>query len=446
MREGKRMSLESNEENKTPYKTNTSYDKYSRSAGVDSYRRRRRQGRAFAIASAIVLIAVIGSAAVMFGSRVLDMPRFWEGTQSQSSGSAEQEVQQTEITTVQPSEIKLVAAGDVIINGSARESSMNESGGYSYGHLFSEIKGEVSSFDIRVVNQETNLPGDSFGAGRLKPLNASQSLGNAEMEAGFNVILRANDHVLDNGYEGMHNELVWWHDTHPQIPLLGITEPDPETNPGFSDYVNSVYVYDRSGFKIAILNHTIDVPEEDEETVSPLTEQKIAADVQKARDAGAQMIVAFPHWGTENDTEVTEEQHSFAQAYANNGVDVVIGTHPRVLQAAEVLNGADGHKTVCFYSLGCLTSSLEQQNFVGGLAEVTFVRNEKGECSIKDPVLKPVVTYRANGKDYTTYLLSAYTDEIAQRGWDYLMPEAVTQRCSEILGEGYNTETSELRL
>ncbi len=441
------MSFESNEENKSPYRTNTSYDKYSRTAGIGGYRRRRRQGRAFRIVSAIVLLAIIGSAAYMFGSRVLDIPRFWEGVQSQSgNSSAEQEVQQTEITTVQPSEIRLVAAGDVIVNGSAQQSSINESGGYSYGHLFSGIKNEISTFDIRAVNQETNLPGDSFGMGMIKPLNANQALGNAEIEAGFNVILRANDHALDNGYDGLHNELVWWHDSHPQMPLVGIAEPDPEANPGFSDYVNGVYVYDRSGFKIAILNHSVDVPEEDENTISPLTEQKIAADVQKARDAGAQMIVAFPHWGTENDTEVTDEQRSFAQAYANNGVDVVIGTHPRVLQSAEVLNGANGHKTVCFYSLGCLTSSLEQQNFVGGLAEVTFVRNEKGECSVKDPVLKPVVTYRANGRDYTTYLLSEYTDEIAQRGWDYLMPEAVTRTCSEALGEGFNTETNELRL
>lgn len=416
------------------------YNRYSRSAGVADYRHRRRVQRVFTAFAAILLVSIIGGAGIMFGQHILEMPLLEPSVEVKEDEVQELlPAEEPETPAVPAAEIKLVAGGDVIANGSVVESGVTDNGSYDFNHLFAPLAGELAGFDLRLVNQETNLSGPEYGYGAWYPLNAPQELSRAELVAGFNVILRANDHVLDNGNDGLHDELIWWSTEHPGTPLLGVAEPDPVTFSNLNDYVNNVYTFEKDGFKVAVLNHTSGFGDEESGVVSNLTEDKIAQDVQRARDAGAQLIVACPHWGNENNPEVVEEQTTFAQIYADNGVDVIIGTHPRVLQRAEVLQGEGGHKTVCFYSLGCLMSSLQYQNFVGGLAEITLARDESGVCSVTSASLKPVVTHRGNGGDFCTYLLSDYTEEIAHSGWDYnLTPDAVAQTCAETLGEGYD--------
>ena len=445
VREGKHMGDEINNGPGSPRRADSSYTRLSRTAGISEYRRRRRAGRVFKWISAIVLIAIIGGAGILFGQRILDMPLL-NANEHNEAPAKKAEVKEEAIPTVQPAQISLAMVGDVVLNSSALESGIKNNGGYDFTPLFANVSSELKQSDIRVVEQETNLPGDGFDYGSLDPLNAPQELGRAEVGAGFNVVLRATDHTMDNGTQGLHNELNWWNAEYPKIPLLGVSDPEVEETVVSNGYANNVYVFEKDGFKVAVLNHTWDVGEENVRFLSALDEQKISADVKRARDAGAQMIVACPHWGQEYDTEVTEEQTRYAQVYANNGVDVVIGTHPRVLQRTEILSGQDGHKTVCFYSLGCFVSALDRQSLVGGLAEVTLSRDDKGACSVKSAVLKPVVTYRANRGQYTVYLLSNYTEEQGQTGWDYFPPEEVSQMCTEILGEGYNVEDAMLRV
>lgn len=428
-------------------RANNPYSPYSRSAGVSSYRRRRRQGLAFKWISALLLVAIIGGAGFLFGRKYLeeDFPLGFTANDAQENQPEEVEV--SEPTTVQPVQITLAAVGDVIMNGSVVQSGLLESGAYDFGHLFEHLAGELSGFDLRLVDQETGLAGSKFGFGNWRPLNAPQELGRDEADAGFNVILRASDHTLDNGWEGIHNELQWWESEYPDMPVLGIAEPDPEANPGLGDYVNNVYVFEKDGFKVAVLNHTWGIGEEDLGVVSALAEDKIADDVQRARDAGAEMIVACPHWGVENNTEPSEEETFFAQVYADHGVDVIIGSHPRVLQRIEVLGNESGHRTVCFYSLGCVMSSLEEQNLIGGMAEVTLSRAEDGTCSVASATLKPVVTHRGNGTDFAAYMIGDYSDDLAHSSWNWgLTADVVNDRCGEILGEGYDYEAREFRV
>ena len=419
--------------------------KYSRSAGVTAYRRRRRRSRVFRAIVAVILITIIGSAALLFGRAYFDyeklpfdipeLPSRTEGTYSAES--------QTE---VKPATMRVASAGDIIMNSSVVDSGRLESGAYSFNHLFAHLTHELVTFDLRTLSQETAMAGSAYGFGYTWPLNAPQELGRAEVASGFNVILHATDHTLDTGYEGVHNELSWWHAELPNTPILGIAEPDPVANPGLSDYVNNVFTVEKDGFRIAILNHSVGIVDNDRHVVSALDEEKVRQDVLKAKDLGAEMIIACPHWGQENIGEVTEEQERFAHLYADLGVDVIVGTHPRVLQRAEIIQGANGHRCVCFYSLGCLTSSLNHENFLGGLAEFTLSRAEGGSCAVTGAVIKPIVTYRAGGDAYTTYLLSDYNDDLAWAGWDGITRDTFQTRCREILGEGYNADTCELVL
>lgn len=449
-REGRLVGDTNNNEFDSSRSSDILYTRYSRDLGVGEYQRRRKRGTAFRCVVYCVLIVVMGATAFLFGRRYFGgMPLSGAGYVEQKEPVANEAEadEEAEATTNPPVQVSLLMAGDVIMNGSVIQSGTKDSGAYGFDHVFAHLTNELSSFDLRLVDQETNLPGSKFGFGSYRPLNAPQELGRAEVAAGFNVVLRASDHTMDNDIEGIHNELAWWKSEYPNLPLLGIAEPDPAANPDLNDYVNNVYVYEKEGFKIAILNHSWGIADEWRGFVSALAEDKIEADVKKARDAGANIIVACPHWGAENSVELSEEETTFAQVYANHGVDVVIGTHPRVLQRVEVLNGPDDHKTVCYYSLGCLVSSLYNQNMLGGLAEVTLLRDESGACSVQSATLKPVVTHRGNGEDYTVYLLSDYTNELAQTSWDAdITPEEANRRCTEILGEGYDAGAFEYRV
>ncbi len=420
--------------------------KYSRSQGLSTYKRRRRRNRVFNAIVVLVVLAIVAGGVALFGRQLVggELPSFSLPSSSAPAQTTNTEDKPANVVLVEPAQISLAFAGDVIMNSAVVDSGSDYSGNYNFSHLFANLTPEISGFDVRALSQETGMGGSQYGYGYSYPLNAPTELGTAEVNAGFNVILHATDHAIDTGHEGVHNELLWWQSNNPSIPVLGVAEPDPAGNPSLSDYVNNIYIYEKSGFKVAILNHSTDIREEDGSVVSMLDTQKIAADVTKAHELGANMVIACPHWGNEGDTELSEEETRFAQLYADHGVDVVIGTHPRVLQRAEILDGPEGHKTVCFYSLGCLISSIDTNNLLGGIAELTFTRDAQQNYRIAGAKLKPVVTNRASGTDFTSYLLANYTDDIASSSWDGQTREVLNERCAEILGAGYNQETYEL--
>ena len=414
--------------------------RYSRAAGIGSYRRRRRRNTAFKVFVCLLLAGIIGGAALLFGRAYLDygnLPFNIPEVPNQSSENGEE----GSTRKLYAAQMTMASAGDVIMNQPVVESGLRDSGAYNFDHLFVNISHELVNFNLRTVSEETAMAGSIYGFGQDFPLNAPQELGRAEVASGFNVILHATDHTLDTGYEGVHNELAWWHSELPNTPVIGIAEPDPISNPGLSNYVDNVFTVDKDGFRIAILNHTVGVVDTDRSVVSALDEAKVRADVEKARSLGAEMVVVCPHWGHEGVPEVTEEQRKFARLYADLGVDVICGTNPRTLQPVEVLYGSDNHKTVCFYSLGCLVSSLNHENFLGGIAEYTLERMDGGRCRVRSAVLKPVVTRRAEREAYTIYFLSDYSDELAAIGWDNVSKETFQQMCTDILGSGYDRAT-----
>ena len=421
--------------------------KYSRTQGLSKYRKRRRRDRAFTVIVVIVVLAIVAGGVALFGRQLagLEMPTFTPSSVSAPAQNSAEEKKE-DVVLVEPAQVSLAFAGDVIMNSAVVDSGSDYSGNYNYSHLFTHLTPEISGYDVRALSQETAMAGNSYGYGNYNPLNAPNELGTAEVNAGFNVILHATDHTADTGFECIHNELLWWQTNNASVPIVGVAEPDLAGNPSLSDYVNNVFIFEKAGFKVAILNHSTDISEDNRGVVSSLDEEKIAADVAKARELGAEMIVACPHWGNEGDSEPSEEETHFAQVYANHGVDVIVGTHPRVLQRAEILTGPEGHQTVCFYSLGCLIESIGTDNLLGGIAELTLTRDAQRTYHVASAKLKPIVTNRASGTDFTSYLLANYADDISSSSWDGRSREALNERCTEILGAGYNAGTFELNL
>lgn len=211
--------------------------------------------------------------------------------------------------------------------------------------------------------------------------------------------------------------LDFWKENYPEMAVLGIYETEDERD--------EIYVFEQEGIRVAILNYTygtngIPLPSDMPWAVNLLTEETVVPDIEKAESI-ADFTIVCPHWGTEYVLEETEEQERWTQIFAEHGVDLVLGTHPHVIEPVElVVDEETGHEMLVYYSLGNFVNwtgssgSGIANRMVGGMADVTIERKEDGTVGIKDYGVTALVTHlesEINGV-YTT-MLGEYSPELA---------------------------------
>lgn len=342
-----------------------------------------------------------------------------------------------EETTNMISRVSLVAVGDNLIHNTLISAGEQEDGTLDYTSFYANIKNDISSADVAVINQETILGGSTFEYTGYPTFNSPWEIGTAAIDAGFDIFTCATNHSLDKGYSGIEQECKFFSE-HPEVVHVG-------TNTSQEEY-NSILYYEKNGIKFAILNYTygtngIPIPEGREWCVNMMDKDKITTDVKAARE-NADVVIVFPHWGTENSTEVSDYQREYVSLFSELGVDIVIGTHPHVLQPVEwVTNETTGKKMLVYYSLGNFIShqtSLKQ--LCGGMAQIQ-IEKKGDEVSITSAKLTPVVCWykSTNGKyAFSVYKLSNYTEELgtshAQSG---ATPEYFTKYAQEIVPEEF---------
>ena len=343
----------------------------------------------------------------------------------------------SEETTNIISKVSLVAVGDNLIHNTLITAGEQEDGSLDYTSFYANIKNDISSADIAVINQETILGGSSFEYTGYPAFNSPWEIGTAAIDAGFDVFTCATNHSLDKGYSGIEQECKFFAE-HPEVVHVG-------TNTSQDEY-NSILYYEKNGIKFAILNYTygtngISLPEGREWCVNMMDKDKITKDVQAARE-NADVVIVFPHWGTENSTEVSDYQREYVSLFSELGVDIVIGTHPHVLQPVEwVTNETTGKRMLVYYSLGNFISHQTSLNqLCGGMAQIQ-IEKKGDEVSITSASLTPVVCWykSTDGKySFSVYKLSDYTEELgtshAQSG---ATPEYFTKYAQEIIPEEF---------
>ncbi len=346
-----------------------------------------------------------------------------------------------------PTEIDLIAVGDVLLHDNVSNSGKMEDGTYNYDHLFKNVKEDVKAADIAMVNQEVILGGTELGLSGYPTFNGAFEVGDALYEAGFNVILHATNHTLDKGKKGVLNCMNYWKTTHPDVAVLGINESEEAQE-------NSIYVYKKGDIRVAVLNYTygtngIPLPSDMPYIVNLLDEEKMAKDIAKAKEISDFVVVA-PHWGIEYTHKPSDSEKYYADFFLKQGVDLVIGTHPHVIQPVEMLEDATtGHKMLVYYSLGNFINSTADSGrgtadrMVGAMAKVTITNDEEGNVFIKEYGVEPLVTQMLFGRgEITTYKLSDYTKELAdnngirQRDSVFSL-EWCQELCKEVFGELY---------
>lgn len=333
-------------------------------------------------------------------------------TYGANTSSSQKAVTQAQ-TKQQNSKVSIIAVGDNLIHNTLIDAGKQENGSLDYNSFYESIKPYVENADLACINQETMLGGKEFEYSGYPMFNTPWEVGEAAIHAGFDVFTCATNHSMDVGYAGIAKEVEFF-SKHPEVTHVG-------TYTSEEDY-NTITYITKNDIKFAILNYTygtngIPIPKDKPYIINMLTEKKVKKDITEARK-NADVVIAFPHWGTENSHSVSEQQEKYVKIFSDLGVDIVIGTHPHVLQPVEWYTNAEtGKKMLVYYSIGNFISHQTNLNqMCGGMAEIT-VERKNGKIEITNAKLAPVIDYYKNtgsGYKFSVYKLSDYTSELAE--------------------------------
>lgn len=373
--------------------------------------RKRRQIKQFCIRVVAAIALVLAFVFALEGLRSLE-------TDAPLADSQEPETQVEETKTYSDTEVmQIVMVGDVLMHEPVIRSGKQSDGKYNFDHLFTHIAEKISSADLAIANQETIMGGPNYGYTGYPSFNTPYELADAEVKAGFDVLLFGTNHAYDKGENGILNCINYLETTHPGLGFVGINRNQEEQD-------TKIYTYEVNGITVAILNYTyghngMTLPEDKKYLVNELDEEKIRYDIRKAEEI-ADFTIVCPHWGREFKISVDDKQRALTNLFLEEGVDLVLGTHPHVIEPIETLIHENGNEMLVYYSLGNFVSGTTStgkgvsNRMVGCMADVTIARNlETGKVEIIKDTAYPVVCHMAEGAEYTVYFLDDYTEDLA---------------------------------
>lgn len=271
-----------------------------------------------------------------------------------------------------------------------------ETGAYDFVSMLSDVAPLLSAADITVGNLETPVAGGSFGytgsAGTLN-FNAPDSYLDMLESAGFDVLTNANNHLLDKGWQGLLNTLDI-------LDARGFVHTG-----GFRDQAENETpcIVERGGIRVAFVTATGimnvgrgGIPEE--QRIWAYNDPdigKMSEDIARARNAGADLVFACVHWGSERTQKPSAFQRELARELVAAGADCILGHHPHVLQPVEVVESG-GRAGLVFYSLGNFISNMyPPQADTGAIAYVTYEKDhETGEVALVDAAYLPTIVWK----------------------------------------------------
>ena len=372
------------------------------------------------------LIVLIGIVLLILGGMVfLNKETILTSLNSKSSNNnQEQTVKEPEEVTTTAS---LIMVGDNLIHSSVYRDAKRLAGGngYDFKPIIEYIKEKTQGYDLAYYNQETILGGSEIGVSDYPTFNSPQEAGDAMLDAGFNLVSLATNHTMDRGEKAVLSSRKYW-DEH-ESEALAVGSYDSFENQ------QKVQIREVNGITYAMLNYTygtngISVPKGKEYLVNvwptdlnindPARDTKYQAykeqvkkDIEAVRDQVDVLMVAM-HWGVEYTHNPTKYQIDSAEFLAENKVDIVIGTHPHVIQPVTWIDN-----TLVFYSLGNFVSAqLQDQNYnkmVGLMSSLKITKTVKGDdvkISIGD-VNNELIFTSYNSKAWNNFKVVPFSNE-----------------------------------
>lgn len=372
--------------------------------------RERSNARASLLASVIVLAVLV----ILFNQldyRMIRKPAI----DAQKKTAAAKEKPETTATTSDVTTASVIAVGDNLYHQSLIDAGASEDGNWNYDKIYTHITDAIKDADIRMIDQETVFTTDHDSVSSYPSFATPTEVGDAIVKAGFNVVESANNHIDDFGEGFLTDTLNFWKTKYPDVTLLGIHDSQEDAD--------TIKIREVNGIKIAFLDYTYGTNvggiEGKDYMIDMIRKEKITTMIQKAKQQ-ADCIIFVAHWGTEDETMPNEYEKQWAAYLMEQGVNVIIGGHPHVLQPYGRISDGKGNETVVFYSLGNFVSTQQKlEELLGGMAKFTIqktVENGKTSIQILTPTVEPLVMhYNSDAGEFGPYMLSDYTEELASQ-------------------------------
>ncbi len=292
--------------------------------------------------------------------------------------------------------VNLMFVGDAMQHAPQITAAEQPDGTYDYAPCFQYVEDDINWADLAVVNLECPLGGKPYTG--YPCFSAPDSYAQQLLTSGFDLFLTANNHCLDRRDKGLVR-------TCQLLDSLGI--PHIGTYPSQQDRNQRIpYIVNVKGMKIAFLDYTYGtngIPIQGDVIVDFIDQQLIADDIALARERGAHAICVNLHWGIEYQLKPVATQRTLADWLVTQGVDLIIGGHPHVVEPMEMRYSKEYDKNVLLvYSMGNFISNQSDIDTRGGAMVKVSLRMENGHAVIVEPryklffVQKPV----SRGENY----------------------------------------------
>ena len=297
----------------------------------------------------------------------------------------------------QKQEISFLFIGDIMGHGPQIRAAWQDSiKQYDYNEVFSPVKDLIMSVDFAVANLEVTLAGPPYDG--YPQFSSPDELAVACKENGIDALVTANNHSCDRGKKGVIR-------TVRTLDSLGISHTGTFENDKYRDSLNLLIV-SKNNIKIGILNYTYGtngLPFAKPSYVNLLDSALILKDLSMAQEANLDKLIVVAHWGTEYQDFPNKYQKNYNHFFLENGVDVVIGSHPHVLQPMIYKRDTLTNKEkLTVYSLGNFVSNQRERRKDGGAMFKLSFKRVKDQVLIEDKeyILTWVYKYKSGNKNH----------------------------------------------
>lgn len=330
-----------------------------------------------------IILAVLGTLMIVSGVVLAQFHLDFSTSKKQEVPKEEEQIEE-EPKRIE-TEASLIMVGDALIHNSVYNDAKTSDGGYDFRPMLSEIKPIVEDYDLAYYNQETILGGTELGLSNYPRFNSPQEVGDAFLDAGFNLVSVASNHTMDKGEEGVLSSLNYWNSKDAYV-AGSYTSFEERDEPVIKEVNGITYSF----LAYTMWNNGLTTPTGKEYLNNEYSDELAKADIERVRDQVDVVIVAM-HWGTEYSLGVSEKQKEVASYLASLGVDIIIGAHPHVVEPIEFIDD-----TMVIYSLGNLISDQEGvERLTGLMAAVTIkkvVENDVTTITLENPKADLVYT------------------------------------------------------
>lgn len=325
-------------------------------------------------------------------------------------------------------EASLIAVGDNLIHSSLyKDANRHANGGYldlntgkyDFAPMYKYIKEIVTTYDIGYINQETILGGTSLGLSDYPTFNSPYEVGDAIIDAGFNLVSLATNHTVDRGKKAILNSCEYWSDKESILTSGSYCSTEEKDEIKIEEknnitYTMLNYTYGTNGMPVSddylvnVWPTNLSINDPSRDTTYQEYKETVKADIERVREKVDVLIVAM-HWGVEYTHNPTAYEIDMAEYLSSLDVDIIIGTHPHVIQPVTWIDD-----TLVIYSLGNFISAQYQNQGTCSYYKCTvgLMTNLKIEKTVKGDEKQIKITNVENELIYNYYNQYSWKDFI----------------------------------